>query len=964
MMFCQNNTALLMLSLLPLMLCVGAALLTPLRDGVRQPYKPLQGGFRDDGPRLSPDPLSSFFFDDVPSPAESTTIRPLQTYALRPVAVSTNNDTCFRNAESLASDSPDVTVAFPCEASLRLDFGVESAAWFEFDSPDLHRADPSLAAQVSALLPSSEAFSPKVDDETPPPLRDNDVVVNVTVSENTHREPNKTAAPVPVSASIDARGEMMVTYRLRTSKEWYEGTRYAFIDVSTTNTSHWRIVAARLVCQVRPTNYVGSFATSDPVLTQLWAVGAYTVKVALLAGDDDGAIASELMDRGDRQDCNYGGYGQPLLRTLYAAFGEYALADRFNNVTATWQHDSDIMSYWLYWAESVLDWYDRTGNETVLRAYVPSMRQRLDVALDLYTQAAANGTAPIKMFGDDDRLGFEFEAPNVLPEPQLAYRMVVLRTLRRFATVMLAINETDVGRQYGSEAERLIEELRSEDLHWTHRLGVHSGADAASAGFMTLAEQRDLVSRGVFSNPRTLPSWSAFNGWYLLRGLDALNDTDAALDLARTTWGGNVAAGATCYWERFDPQWLAFTEPGDPPAGGINDVRTSECHAWSSGVTAWLTESVLGVRPTSPGFRHWDAVPLHFFGTSFNNLTWVHGSVPTPLAGGPAAAWFDVAAGRHGVAVPAGTVARVGVPRMETGLASVAIDGSLVWQNESSHHRARTTAGFSCAEEATDVRFLFCSVGVPGKHDVTVEYVQQQPRTTTFKNNARAAAASSAIVARVGTTTTTATFAGLDNTTSGDWVGRFGEQGYVLFGYGSSENVAKTTNLTKLPSFVSSVVPLAWSDKPALVVAWNASTADPRALAPPAPGTTPGRRVAARITSKKQASLTVDVFANATSAFNVSLYCVDFGRDLVAQNVRVMKLTSGGDNLDVLTEIVALPARSFDDGVYLTYRVDCSGAAPSSSCGSLRFRIFEMYDPAVPFGYPPKPVLSGLFFDS
>eukprot|EP00635_Sarcinochrysidales_sp_CCMP3193_P004780 CAMPEP_0118891024 /NCGR_PEP_ID=MMETSP1166-20130328/1214_1 /TAXON_ID=1104430 /ORGANISM="Chrysoreinhardia sp, Strain CCMP3193" /LENGTH=878 /DNA_ID=CAMNT_0006829659 /DNA_START=84 /DNA_END=2720 /DNA_ORIENTATION=+ len=869
-----------------------AVKLTTLREGVPEPYEALNGGSFRGGPHpLSPDPLAGYVWDE-PLPTE------MQLYALAPVAV-------LRET-----------------TAVRLDFGVESAAWFEFDAMTTSDDD--------AALPN----------------------VTCSLSENTRREPNKTATALPVYHK-----DNITTYRLRTSPEWYEGIRYVWIEDSHNEGGNsikrqpddW--LAARLVCQVRPTNYRGSFEASDAELTRLWLTGAYTVKVALLR---DG-IASELMDRGDRQACNFGGYGQPILRTLYAAFGEYALADTFNNATTTWKHDDDIQSYWMYWIEAIFDWYDRTGYVDTLRGYIPPMVQRLDSALALYALATTND-APLRMFGDDERLGFEFEWPNSLPEPQLAYRMVVLRTLRRFAAGMAAINETALGERYRAQASRLVDELRDDDSSWTSRLGVHSGADAATGGFMTPEELRHLVDRGVYEDPRTLPSWSAFNSWYTLLGLDALNLTDAALELTRRTWGWNVKVGATCFWERFDPLWLPWMAPGDPPMGGINDIRTSECHPWSAGITAWLTESVLGITPTSPRFRTWDAVPRHFVGSREENnnnaLSWVNGSVPTPL-GDAAGAWFDVTAGRHGVDVPAGTVARVGVPKMDSGLQSVAVDGEVVWTNGSSSTGA-------CAEE--DPRFLFCRIDAPGRH--AIHAVSSSPAALLVRHEEEEEEVFGGELPSIVSARrrgrrrdrATTTFVGLDTVTSGNWVGRYGSLGYVLFGY---EN---KTNLTKLPAFVAGVVPLAWAATPARVVLWDAATHDDRALAPP----TGGARVAARITSAKQASFTVDVLANASSSFRVSLYCVDFGRAGVAQNIRVAQLTTGGDNLEVVADIVPLRARSFDAGVYLTYHVACGDAhgAARGGCGSLRFRFFEMYDPAVPGGYPPKPVLSGLFFDS
>jgi alpha-L-rhamnosidase len=50
----------------------------------------------------------------------------------------------------------------------------------------------------------------------------------------------------------------------------------------------------------------------------------------------------------------------------------------------------------------------------------------------------------------------------------------------------------------------------------------------------------------------------------------------------------------------------------------------SLCHAWSCGVTAWLTENVIGIRPQEAGCRVIAIRP------QLGDLSWVEGTLPTP----------------------------------------------------------------------------------------------------------------------------------------------------------------------------------------------------------------------------------------------------------------------------------------------------------------------------------------------
>ena len=63
----------------------------------------------------------------------------------RPVSWVADPPSAFQGLDSLGSATPSVTLVG--KGSLRLDFGVEHAAWFEFQSPDL--------AATAAPLPSA-----------------------------------------------------------------------------------------------------------------------------------------------------------------------------------------------------------------------------------------------------------------------------------------------------------------------------------------------------------------------------------------------------------------------------------------------------------------------------------------------------------------------------------------------------------------------------------------------------------------------------------------------------------------------------------------------------------------------------------------------------------------------------------------------------------------------------------------
>jgi hypothetical protein len=131
---------------------------------------------------------------------------------------------------------------------------------------------------------------------------------------------------------------------------------------------------------------------------------------------------------------------------------------------------------------------------------------------------------------------------------------------------------------------------------------------------------------------------STFYGLYILQALTKTGDIETALDFVGKYWGMMLDLGATTFWEDFNVEWAEnagrideLTPPGKKDIhgdfGGFCYVgyRHSLCHGWSSGVTPWLSRTILGVQPAEPGFKRVRIVP------QLGTLQWVEGSYPTPL---------------------------------------------------------------------------------------------------------------------------------------------------------------------------------------------------------------------------------------------------------------------------------------------------------------------------------------------
>jgi len=694
--------AAILFSLLPVTVVAAPPARQEFGAAIQEPYAPLSGGTFS-GPAVieSPDPLVAYRWR-APQASDG-----LQLYTLRPRRVFTETPGAFTGLESATRQATRITVRGA--GSMRFDFGVESAAWLEFDSPDL-------AGDVAMSI--SEYNEPGVVNSGP-------------------QHPAKTATPVRHGG----------TYRLQLNRELYEGVRFGWIHVKTV-ARPWHITAVRLVCQIKPTNYRGSFAASDPLLTRIWYSGAYAVKLNLLK-DYFGAI---LMDRGDR--ISWTGDAHPAQAAALVAFGDWDFIK--TNIERTARLDNGIESYSLYWVLSLVDYYRYTGDEAALDELTPAARQKLAHAEAIWHDPSMG------FYGWDERLGAGFENPNN-PESKMAYRLLAIRACREFAWALDARGRRSEAAAVNEEAVRLTQALKARP-GWEHAAGLHVAAEAVTAGFA--AETKPLWSR-EFTDPVNRLSYSPFNEYFVLQAMARVGLYEDALAVVRELWGGQLQYGGTCFFEAFRPVWNRILKPNDP-VPNCQAGYTSLCHPWSSGVTKWLTEETLGIQPVAPGFATWAVLP-HLDAA----LTRVAGTVPTPH--GELSAETDTARGRMVVTAPAGTSGTIGVPQQGRRIRSVSTGRRVIW--DGSFHAVDGIAGAH-----QDAQFVYLTGVAPGRHEFHIVY--DRPLAT--PHTTRATVAYPAQLVKVD--------AGANGTEA------YGAEGSVQFAIGKAGHDA-----LHLPAYVASV---------------------------------------------------------------------------------------------------------------------------------------------------------------
>lgn len=809
-------------------------------SGITEPYPYLHGGsFSGIDVPLSPDPLIRYRWTN-PSASDG-----LQVYYLAPEAVLAEPVTSFQNVHSLIGANPLVTVNGT--GWIRIDFGVESAGWLEIESDDL---------SGSIEMSISEYNEP--------------AIVNIGAESRI-----KTKTPVRYGN----------IYRLELNSELYEGVRFGWIHVKRF-LQPWHIKGIRLVCQVKPVNYTGSFSCSDSMLTRIWYTGAYVVKLNLL----EDYFSAILMDRGDRY--SWTGDAHPAQACSLYAFSNYDFVK--TNLQRTANENNNIESYSLYWVLSLIDYYMATGDNTFLENYIANVQAKLSHGQTVYHSAAGLG-----FFGWDERLGAGFENPDI-EETRLAYGMLFIRACLEFSEAMKHDGRNDLYNYYNNLANQEINTLRT-DKQWVNRLGLHASADALNAGFPDGSEQAAIFSR-VFSQPQQRLSYSPFNQYFIIQALGNMNRYNEAIHSVKEYWGGQIEYGGTTFFEVFRPDWN--DELGENNAVPNNQCGyTSLAHPWGAGVTEWLTENILGIKPTKPGFKTFDVLP-HLG----SQLTWVSGKVVTPH--GTIEARFNVSTGDCRVAVPNNTTGRMGIPKVGKKVNRVTVNGSLAW-NGSFHG----VTGIGSGSE--DGEFVYLQDVSPGTYTIAVTYSGKSP---SFSETVAAYEAN---------------FIGVDSATAGNWGGVYGNDGYLLCNYNGDGN-----HVNVLPSYVQAVT-LGKNGN----ISWSGETNDVRTLAGEAGNGFP-RKAAGIITQDPIATyqtMTVDIqlkISSLSSPYQVALYFVDWDKG---------GRRSAVEMFDYTTKKLVSPlkiVRDYEGGKYLVYSYNRSS----------RFRINQVRGD--------NAVLSGIFFDT
>jgi hypothetical protein len=449
----------------------------------------------------------------------------------------------------------------------------------------------------------------------------------------------------------------------KTQSTPYSAFRYA--TVSFKGPGKIKLNRLRLDFKYYPVAYRGAFACSDPLLAKIWYTGAYTAHLCMQEQIWDAPKRDRAMWMGDLQVSgqviNNVFLDRFLMELTMQDLRQQAQGGRLATALPV-NYVNNIPGYSNAWICGLADFYKHTGAIKYLRSqhqlllsmlrYIKKGFNRKNLFVNKHKKWCFVDWAP--------ELNGNWNTPDVnSPQALAATDLYTCWAVRRAVYLFHVLGDTANAAKYAHWDRQIIRAARQ----YLVNSRTHTYTNLRQVNAMAIdshvadAQQRAAIYKRILG-PKCA-SWkqqaTPYYNNFVLFAVGHLGHTDEGLTFAQKYWGGMIREGATTFWEAYDNAWPKKHFHRYLKADNGQGYFVSLCHGWSTGVTNWLTEHVLGVRPAGGGFTGAVIVP------HLGYLHWARGRVPTPRGN------IVLSVARHGtseslhITLPPGVKALVGV---------------------------------------------------------------------------------------------------------------------------------------------------------------------------------------------------------------------------------------------------------------------------------------------------------------
>ncbi|RAK75976.1 putative alpha-L-rhamnosidase C [Aspergillus fijiensis CBS 313.89] len=363
-----------------------------------------------------------------------------------------------------------------------------------------------------------------------------------------------------------------------------------------------------------------------------------------------------------------------------------------------------LLDYQFFTLEAVAGYYKNSGDRAFLQKYWTKIETGVEAVLRLIDEQTGLAVT--------DNIGAFFLGSS----NGTAASALLAHTLSEMADLATAVNATESASSW-SQSAQTIKQAVNQHL-WSPSLGAY-GVDIGTLGEQAIAGSAWAILSGIANATQTQSSIAALSSLRL--GIGYKSSTSVAnsssTNLAPFLSGFLLEAlfqasrdSTNASTERrtaisvlLDQLWAAMVTQDEYYTGtsweylypdgrpGL-DLYTSHAHPWGGAPTYVLSEYVLGVQSTSPGFDTWVFQPAILD----VNVSWARGRVPTPR-GTIQASWRLSGADKKSLQLEVcGPKKTRGVVILPFAVKSYTVDGKM--KSNGKERLEVAVAGGSCAE--------------------------------------------------------------------------------------------------------------------------------------------------------------------------------------------------------------------------------------------------------------------------
>ncbi|MEP6755728.1 MAG: alpha-L-rhamnosidase C-terminal domain-containing protein [Chthonomonadales bacterium] len=419
----------------------------------------------------------------------------------------------------------------------------------------------------------------------------------------------------------------------------------------------------------QPVDYLGSFSCSDAGLNDIWKVSRWAVQICLQTHHLDSPNHQEpISDPGDyliESMVNYYTFAQPwLARQDIRKFAWLLKDEKYSNFHT---------SYSIGWLQMLMDYYDFTGDKSLIIEMAPYVHGLLDTYATWKGKNGLISEAPNYMFMDWVEIaGFNLHHPPAVigqgyltafyyhgldMGSRIAALMGDKERVQKYAGLRSGIRDA-FNRELWVEGKGLYRDGKPfqtsvKPYQWLpadkdiETFSPHVNLLAALYDLAPKVKQKGIVERVMSEKKLNTQPW--FMHW-VFQAIDHVGLFEIYGTPQMRRW-------------KIVKETQSFKEMWD--TGDLS-------HGWCSTPLVQMSSRILGVKPTSPGFKTISIKPI------FCDLQWAKGVVPTPH-GPVAVSWKRTDKGlTMDITVPRGTVAGIELPVNNYAQFSATINGKSV----------------------------------------------------------------------------------------------------------------------------------------------------------------------------------------------------------------------------------------------------------------------------------------------